>query len=489
MREDQAVGTKLEDETRKAMTNWRVPGLALTLVQDDEVLLARGFGRRSVLALARVDRGTLFQLASCGKAFTAAAVGMLVDQGKLNWDDAVVDHLPDFRLSDPYLTAHVKIRDLLTHRTGLPSGDLLWISGQHDRKETLRRLRNLKPIHGLRERFEYQNLMYVVAGELIGAVSGEGYDSFVRGRMLRPLGMRSSLTNTSTLSRYRNVAEPHAEIRGHVRRIRRWEDPIGSGDGSILSTARDMVRWLRFQLGEGAIGSTRLVRRATFQEMHTPQIVIRAARPELDFLRAMGVRRPRLTYGLGWMLLDYRGVMISRHAGGIDGMSCVVTLVPEEKLGVAVLANLDSSVLPDAIAYGAIDACLGFDGKDWSSTFFAIVARHRAKEEARRRRREATRVRKSRPSLPLRAYVGRYEDAYYGVIQVQRRGVRLLLRFGKTLGGPLSHWHYDTFQLREMRNLTLGSAFVTFTKDSQGHVEALLFELGGGQPLRFDRVQ
>jgi CubicO group peptidase (beta-lactamase class C family) len=472
----------------KAMAANKVPGVALTAVRDDRVLFAGGFGRRSVRHRAPVDADTLFQLASCGKAFTAAAVGILVDEGRIAWDDPVADHLPGFRLADPMRTAHVTVRDLLTHRTGLPGGDLLWASGQFGREETLRRLRFLRPAHGLRERFEYQNLMYVVAGELVGAVSGIGYDTFVRRRIFGPLRMRTSLTNTASLGRRRNVAEPHANVRGQAVRIPRWEDPIGSGDGSILSTARDLAPWLRVQLHDGSAGHMRLLRRSTVREMHALQIPIRADRWELDFFRVLGERRPRLGYGLGWFLLDYGGLQIVRHGGGIDGMSCVVTLVPEAKLGAAVLGNLEGTLLPEALAFWIIDRSLGRPERDWSAAFLDLLRRERGRREAARRRRAAARVRGTRPTLPLNQYAGRYADDYYGHAIVTLRRRRLFLRFGRTFAGPLSHWHHDTFSFQPMRRPGMPPMLATFQLNAKAHVEALRLEAGPGEPIRFLRT-
>jgi CubicO group peptidase (beta-lactamase class C family) len=326
-----------------------------------------------------------------------------------------------------------------------------------------------------------------VAGELVGAVSGLGYDEFVVRRIFRPLGMGASLTNTATLARRRNVAEPHAVVRGRAIRIPRWEDPVGSGDGSILSSARDLVPWLRFQLGEGSIGSRRLVGRATFREMHEPQIPIRAGRWELGLLRALG-SRPVLAYGLGWFLMDYRGRRISRHTGGIDGMSCVVTLVPDKGLGVAVLTNAEDPILPDALAFWTIDRCLGLPDRDWCAILGALARRDRARADARRRRLASTWLRRARPSVPLREYAGRYADDYYGVVTVRRRGRGLVLRFGTTFNGPLIHRHHDTFEFRPTRHPGMPFVPVSFGVGSRGLVDSLRLEVGPRETPRFRRV-
>ena len=425
----------LEAYATRAMAASKVPGLAVTVVQDDHAVFMGGFGRRSVRHRAPVGADTLFQLASCGKSFTAAAVGILVDDRRLRWDDPVADHLPHFRLADPVLSAQVTVRDLLAHRTGLPGGDLLWASGQFGRDETLRRLRFLHPTQGLRERFQYQNLMYVVAGEVVGVTSGLGYDAFVQRRIFRPLGMRASLTNTDRLGRRRDVAEPHAEARGRIL-----------------------------------------------------QIPIRAGRWELDFFRVLGERRPFLGYGLGWFLMDYGGLRVVRHGGGIDGMSCVLTLVPEANLGVAVLANRENTLLPEALAFWIIDRSLGRPARDWNAAFLALLRRERDRRDAARRRRAATRVRGTRPSLPLRKYAGRYAEEFYGNAIVVHRRARLLLRYGRTFAGPLSHWHHDTFSFQPLRHPGMPPMLATFHLNADGRVEALRLDVGAGDTIRFVRT-
>jgi CubicO group peptidase (beta-lactamase class C family) len=470
-----------------AMRAWRVPGVSIAVLREGESL-ARGYGRRSASRPSRVDPDTLFPLASCGKGFTAASCAMLVDDGRMRWDDPVVDHFPSFRLADADLTSRVTIRDLLAHRTGLPGGDLLWASAQFDRAETLRRLRYLKPVHRLRERFGYQNLMYVVAGDLAGRVSGLGYDGLIRRRLFDPLEMRSSLTNTAALDRRGNVAQPHAIARGRAVRVRAWEDPIGSGDGSLLSTARDLLPWLRFQLGEGALGSRRLLGRDAFRAMHEPQIPIRAGRWELEFFRTLGPRRASLAYGLGWFLMDYRGRKVVRHTGGIDGMSCVVTLVPDEHVGVAVLANLEDVVLPDGLAFWIIDRFLGGPPRDWSSRFLALARRTKAREEASRRRLASGRIRGTAVGRPWDACVGRYTDAYYGDVVVHRRGRRLLLRFGRWYRGPLIPSHGGTFTFRPTGSVVDPPIVVSFAVGGARRAASIRLHAGTETP-RFVRVR
>ena len=484
---DEELAATVEESARRGLARWGAPGMAVAVVQGGLVTLAEGFGVRRASSRTRVDADTRWQLASCGKAFTASALALLADRGRIDWDDRVMEHLPDFRLADPRRTARVTVRDLLSHRTGLPGGDLLWASAQFDRAEILRRLRCLRPIHRLREAFVYQNLMYVVAGEIVGAASGEGYDAFVRRRLLDPLGMRSSLTNTSALTRASNVADPHALVGRRAIPVARWEDPIGSGDGSILSTAGDMGRWLRFLLGEGTVGSRRLLRGPTFREMLRPHITIRADRWELGILRALGMRRPALAYGMGWFLMDLDGLRIAWHSGGIDGMSAEVAFVPDRGVGVAALTNAEGISLPQAVALGAIDACLGRKGPDWIEFLHALDARRKARARRALRRKESARPRARRPAAPLFAYAGRYEDPYHGTVVVELRAGRLRLRFGRAFMGPLVPWGRDAFRFRSLRHPGASPGWALFSRDRSGRGTRLRLELEGADPARFRR--
>jgi len=312
-----------------ALRTWKVPGLALAIVRNDSVIYAKGYGVRELGQSSPVTARTLFAIGSASKAFTAASIAMLVDEGKLRWDDAATRYLPNLQLYDPYATRELSIRDLLSHRSGLARGDLVWYGTEFDRDEILRRVRFLQPSWSFRAQFGYQNIMYLAAGQIVGRAAGTTWDDFVKRRLFAPLGMESSVTSIRPLSSMADVATPHAEIEDTVRVVP-WRniDNIAPA-GSINSNVLDMAQWVRLQLGKGKFGGTQLISSAQIEEMHTPHTIIRwepiwkVLFPEANFFE----------YGLGWFLQDYRGKKVVHHGGNIDGMSALVTMIPSDNFG------------------------------------------------------------------------------------------------------------------------------------------------------------
>lgn len=454
-----------------AMRQWDVPGVAIAVVRDDSVIFAKGYGVRTVGDDAPVSAATLFAIGSSSKAFTAAAIAMLVDEGKVQWNDRATQHLPGFELHDPYVTREITVRDLLTHRSGLTRGDMVWYGTGYDRAEILRRVRHLEPTWSLRSRFGYQNIMYLAAGEVAARAAGEPWDDVVRDRIFSPLGMTSSLTSVVPLAGLADVATPHEEIDDTVRAIAyRNIDNVGPA-GSINSNVLDMSRWLRLQLGGGQFEGRQLVSAASAAEMLTPQTIVRREgfwgriHPESHFL----------SYGLGWFLADYKGRKLVHHGGNIDGMSALVAMLPEEKTGVVILTNMGGTSLTYALMYRLFDGFLGAPPRDWSAELRASVEALEAQGEAAAKKREAQRAQGTRPSLPLAQYAGVYLDSMYGAATVQLEKERLVVRFGEAFAGDLEHWHYDTFRAR-WRDPSLGRAFVTFALGPAGKPRTIEIE-------------
>src|SRR5262245_40952510 len=305
----QAPGAEFEEYVNKAIKDWGVPGVAIAIVKDDHVVFAKGFGVRELNKPAVVDEHTLFAIGSSSKAFTAASIAMLVDEGKLKWEDPATKYLAGFQLFDPYSTRELTVSDLLTHRSGLSRGDLLWYGSEYDRNEVLRRVRYLKPTWSLRAHFGYQNIMFLAAGQIIPSVTGKNWDDFVRERIFTPLGMKSTNTSIKVLTASNDVATPHSKIEDKVQPVS-WRniDNIAPA-GSINSNVVDMAQWVRLQLGGGVYENKRLLSSAVVKEMQTPQTVIRLGGnmerlyPDAHFL----------SYGMGWFLSDYRGRKIVEH--------------------------------------------------------------------------------------------------------------------------------------------------------------------------------
>ncbi|MFW6078975.1 MAG: serine hydrolase, partial [Gemmatimonadota bacterium] len=477
----------LDAYVERALEDWGVPGVGLAVVKGDDVALASGYGVRDVGTGEPVDERTLFAIGSSSKAFTAAAVGMLVDADRLGWDDRAIDHLPEFRLHDPYATRELTIRDLLSHRSGLSRGDLLWYGSDFSRDEILRRVRHLEPSWSFRSRFGYQNLMYLAAGRIVARVSGMSWDEYIERRIFDPLGMDASSTSVDALAGLSNVARPHAEIDDEVRPIEYRDIDNIAPAGSINSNAIDMAKWVRVQLADGRFEDETLLSGAVMAEMRKPHTIIEDD-PYME--RFMPGAHFRL-YGLGWFLADYRDRMVVMHGGNIDGMSALVATIPEEDLGVVVLTNLNGNLLPYAIAYRVFDAYLGppADGAeptDWSAEMLEV--QHGLEREAERQiaRRDSSRVEDTSPSLPLERYAGEYHDSLYGGldVRVDDGDGGLVLERNPSFVADLEHWHYDTF-LADWRDPTLGETLVTFTLDAGGEIDALD---AGDLMGEFDRI-
>lgn len=442
----------------QAVRDWRVPGLAIAIVKDDSVVFAKGYGVLDLSKPAPVTEHTRFAIGSTTKAMTAAALGMLVDEGKLRWDDRVIDHLPDFRLYDPYVTRELTVRDLLTHRSGLPGTDLLWARGDLSLAEMMRRLRFVQPSSSFRSQWTYQNVVYAIGGALIAKVSGMSWEDFVRARIFTPLGMSESEPLVAGIASRPNVATPHTEVRDTIRQVPvRSTDPVAPA-GSVWSSVSDMAKWMRFMLDSGQVGTKRLLTPATFTELVTPQI-----RASLATYPALTLARPHIfSYALGWFVQDYRGETVWMHTGSIDGMTAIIGLLPDRRAGVFVLANLDHAELRHALMYKVFDLYAGNPERDWSTELRALFTTARGPASSAPARKTAA----APPSLPLERYAGSYADSTYGAVDVVLTDGALFARFGNEDLGRLEPWEYDSFRAK-------GSSTLTFVPDGAGRVASL----------------
>jgi CubicO group peptidase (beta-lactamase class C family) len=470
----------LDAYIREVMETFEVPGLALAIVKDDEVVLAEGYGVRRLGEPTPVDAHTLFGIASNTKAFTATAIGILVEDGKLAWDQPVIDVLPEFRMSDPYVTAELTIRDLLVHRSGLGlgAGDLLfWPGTTYDRDEIVRRLRYVPIENSFRATYNYDNVLYMVAGEVIEAASGMAWESFIETRILEPLGMGDSRASLIAAAPDRNVAYTHARVEGAVRLVPPDTTRSIGPAGGIMSSAADMARWLDVQLSRGALGEgDSLFSQATSRALWTLVTPLEPGLPPPE-LAPLGANFTG--YALGFFVGDYRGRKIVRHTGGLPGYVSRVAMIPEENLGVAVLTNQESGAAFDAIAYHVLDHYLAIDPPhDWIGGWRTLVARIDSVNAAEVSATAAARDSMVGPSLPLAKYAGVYEDPWYGDVGIALEGNRLVMRFSRTpiMVGDLEHWQYDTFLVRWRDRSLRADAFVTFQLEPDGEIERVRME-------------
>ncbi|MCP3142846.1 serine hydrolase [Pyxidicoccus xibeiensis] len=462
---------------QRTMEAFQVPGIAVAVVKDGKVVLAKGYGVRKLDTQAQVTPDTLFGIASNTKAFTAAALAMLVDEGKLQWDDRVVDHLPSFQMHDPYVTRELTIRDLLVHRSGLGlgAGDLLYFpQSTFTEDEIVARLRHIPPASSFRSRYAYDNILYLVAGKVIEKASGKTWSAFIRERIFAPLGMRTSNTTVTAFKPGMNVAMPHAKADGVLKAIVPVPFDNNAPAGAINSSVNELSRWMLAQLERGAIpgteGKKRLFSEEQSREMWSAQTVLPLKEPSKALA---GARANFAAYGLGWSLRDYRGYKLVGHTGGLPGYVSRVVLVPELKLGIAVLTNQEERGGYEAPTWALLDAYLGTPTPtDWVAAFKADDAEREAKAEAVVAGLGAGRNAQSRPSLPVEAYAGKYRDAWYGDVAIAKEGEKWVLRFSRTpaLTGALEHWQYDTFVARWKDRALNADAFVTFSLKPDGSI-------------------
>ncbi|MCM3901408.1 MAG: serine hydrolase [Pyrinomonadaceae bacterium] len=472
-----------DDYVNKALRDWEVPGLAIAVIKNDQIVIAKGYGVRKLGEPTPVNERTLFAIGSSSKAFTAASIAMLVDEGKLKWDDPVTKYLPGFEVYDPYVTRELTVRDLLTHRSGLQRGDFVWYGSEYDRDEILRRTRFLKPTWSLRSTFGYQNLMFLAAGQVVAKVSGKSWDEFIKQRIFAPLAMAASNTSIKDLRPSDNVASPHAKIEEKVEVVP-WRniDNIAPA-GSINSNAVDVAQWVRLQLGEGTYKSQRLFSSGVAKEMHTPQTIIRAEPPYSLFYPEAHF----LNYGLGWFLSDYSGRKLVEHGGAIDGMRAQVALIPEEKIGLVILTNLHGTALPVALMYRTFDAFLGATPRDWSGELLKTFKGLEEQGKSAEKKQEADRIKGTQPTLTLEKYAGTFKNDLYGELKVNHENGKLGLRFGPAFTGSLEHWNYDTFQAR-FTSPVAGKAQITFSLNAQGKADTVTLNLPGFSEYPFRRV-
>jgi CubicO group peptidase (beta-lactamase class C family) len=463
---------------RDAIRFWHVPGAAVAVVRNDEVIYLKGHGFRDAATGQPVTPDTVFPLASCSKSFTTAALAMLVDEGKLGWDDPVRKHVSFFHLADPLADRDVRIRDLLCHRTGVGSHDLLWYRSTLMPEEAVRRVGLLPLDRPFRTAFQYQSTMFTAMGFAVRSASGMPWEEFVRTRLLRPLGMKSTVCTSTAIHGDDRATGYEPGERGEAVAVPAYPLDHPDAAGSVHSTARDLAAWLRFQLNDGELSGKRLVSAASLGETHRPQMVI----PLAPIDRATQPDTVQMSYGMGWVIQDYRGRRLVSHAGIIDGFRCHLAMAPDDRVGVVILANLHRTRMNQALSNAIIDQLLGLTPKDWNGILAAVVKREAAEADDVLRAREATRHRGTSPSQAA-AYVGVYEHPAFGSVRVTLEDGRLLWTFN-AFRAPLEHYQYDTFTLPLN---VLGLPLVRFTPGAAGPMETV--HVGGKLDVEFRRVR
>lgn len=465
----QALPDQLDEWIEQGRKDWNIPGMAVGIVKDGKVVYAKGFGEKQLGGGDRVDANTIFSIASVSKHMTVTALAILVDEGKITWDDPVVKHIPWFAMKDPWITKEVTIRDLLTHQTGLGRllGNRLHFMTNSTRDEVLYQVRYMDLEKPFRADYVYNNVMYSLAGQIIEYVDGRTWDEFMLERLFKPMGMHSGTTSITQLKTGDNLAYPHQYIEGEIVSIQRrnW-DNAGPAAGVNLSI-NDLNKWMLMQLGEaGTYNGQTLVSIAQMDQMQSPQ----------KALRPGGMSSGWRTYGFGWSISDYQGKKVVTHGGATDGFNTAMYLVPELDLGIVVVGNTFNT-FGNAVAYHVMDANLGVDEVDWHNRYLNNYKRSYERVSKARQAVHDARVKNTRPSLDLNDYVGTYRSQGYGKLEVKKAGDDLVLHFwdAEGLEATLEHWHYDTFRA-VWKNRAQREEFMQFQLGMDGKAEALNFE-------------
>lgn len=449
----------------KVMKECQIPGLAVAVVSGDDVAFLKGYGVKRLGRPGKVDAHTVFQVGSTTKAFTSCLIGMLVDQEKMSWDGRVTDYLPGFQLFDPYPTREVRVRDLLCHRTGVPTTDFLWYFSDLDSQDILRRVRYVKPTFSFRTRWQYQNVMYLAAGECAAKAAGMDWHELLQKRIFEPLKMSESGSRLSDLKKFKNVAYPHAYVNGRLQPVEfASPDPVAPA-GSIVSTASDMARWLSLHLSGGKCDGKQLVSKNSLEQMYTPEVNI----PVSSSLKkeVPGACRFRL-YALGWIAQEFFGEKCLFHTGGIGGMRSFVAMVPAKKTGVVVLANSSfcAETAPSAIGLRILGDYLDKPSQKLADSLISLRKTGNRKKAAGKKLLHAG-IEDKKPDLALAQYAGAYKSKIYGSMKVAVKSGHLVMSLGSQRVADLESLGHNTFKVG-WRNPLLDDDLLTFCIGSDG---------------------
>lgn len=453
---------------------WDQPSISVGIIKNGEVVLKEGFGFADEGKNLKADADTMYQIGSCSKAFTAAAVALLVDQGKIGWDVPVKTYMPWIEFKDPFVTENVTVRDLLCHRTGLPRHDAYWIGTPVTREEMVRNLRNMQPCWSFRSQWCYQNTCYVAAGMLIETVSGMSWEEFVKENIFLPLGMNRSTFYVDVIEGDANRAAPYArclptDMNGYeqVPFLKSVQEDMAKGigapygpAGSIMSTINDMMKWVAFNLNNGKVGDKQIISEANMKEIHKPQMLMSEPLlvpfPEQDFY----------SYAMGWFTESYRGHMMVEHGGNINGFSALVTMIPDMELGVVTLTNFDNSFNTYATTYSILDAYMGAENGDWHKRWRELIAQVFTSAPEQTKALNGEKIEGTVPSRALEGFVGTYNNATYGDLVIGMEDGKLTFAYGEGKSA-LEHFHYDTFTITNPKHLFAGMN-LTFLTDKFG---------------------
>lgn len=456
---------------QQAVTNYELPGLAISVIKDDQVVYQKAFGFANLETKRELTTDATFAIASLSKAFTAAAIGILVDEKKLKWTDKVSEYIEAFDLSDDYVASQLTIEDVLAHRSGFDTfdGDLLWYSSDYTREEIINRFANYPMSFGFRTEYGYQNIMFIIAGEIIEKASGTSWEKFIETRIFQALQMNNSYTSIENYPESLTIAEPH--VKGTLDEIRNYDN--AGGAAAINSNVQDLSKWIKFWLNKGVFNGDTLLSESSYQNIITLQTPIDPS----GFERRNGINFKG--YGLGWFLMDYQGAKVAHHGGGLPGYISKIFICPEMNLGAIILSNGETS-LPASLMYHLLDH---YHGKkvqeDWTKLYLDFSKRSDARLEKLQEERLSSRKATIKSQFTNQDLVGSYIDKVYGEARISEKGGKLIftmLPSKKLFNSEMEHWHYNTYRIR-FKDKFLPDGFLTFSQDAEGNVIGLKIDL------------
>ena len=462
---------------------WDHPSIAVGIVKDGEVVFNEGFGYANVEEKKKADADTLYEIGSCSKSFTAAAAALLVDRGFLEWDRPVHDYIPWLRFKDDYVTLHATVRDMLSHRTGIPRHDISWIGGDKTRKQHVENLKNMNPGWSFRSHWCYQNICFVTVGYLVEALTGQTWEDFVKKEILDPIGMTRTTFWVDAMTADPNHAEPYGRPHPYDNKgLKRHDDFLRGGTedyekrigneigpaGSIVSCVNDMLKWVQFNLDNGKVGDKQIISEKNMKEIHSPQMLmdpLLIPLPETDFY----------SYGMGWFTETYRGHRMFEHGGNITGFSALMTCLPDQNLASVILINNDHARNTYSGSYHINDQFLGITDGNWSERFQEWQKKTEASGEDRIGAMFGTPEEGTSPSHPLEKYTGVYHNDCYSDITIKLEDGGLVMEYFKWRSG-LKHWHYDSFQMISEDSFLYEFVF-SFLTNQKGEVDRIQFPI------------
>lgn len=475
----QLSSTQVDSLVENALQKFKVAGVAVAIVKDGKIIHEKGYGVKSIATNAPVDPYTNFQIASNSKAFTTAALSILIDEGKISWKDKVKKHIPEFKMYNDYVTENFMVEDLLCHRSGLGLGvgDLMGFpdGANFTIKDILNAFQYFKPTSAFRTQFDYDNLLYWVAGELIARVSGMSWEKFVATRIMEPLEMNHSFTSLTEVKDRSNLAMPHSTVTpdGSMKTINIFRESINGAAGGILSNVHDMSKWMIMQLNRGKYGDKILFKEARQREMWQMHTVMQANPSGRYNVHFSG-------YGLGWFLNDIKGNLNVSHTGGLPGMLSKVNLIPDLNLGIVILTNTENGggALFSAVNNTIVDSYLGLEKMDWTSMYASRIAANETQADSVTGKVwQTVEAAKNKP-INNQNFIGTYKDNWFGTIEIFMKGKQLWFKSNRSpkLNGPMSFYKDNSFAIKWEYQDMPADALAHFTMDKNGKAKSIKME-------------